>query len=104
MKLKMKIEEQGSKKKFQVEFCRTLQVLLKYCFTSRPTAQRSAHLFTVSFQFSGFTAIESYMFEEHEMLRRAATQTMTNMIVSDDVVKIYEAHKDKVGYLQFSGR
>lgn len=47
----------------------------------------------------GFTAIESYMFEEHEMLRRAATQTMTNMVVSEDVIKIYEANKDKVRFL-----
>ncbi|KAI5722706.1 hypothetical protein M8J76_012346 [Diaphorina citri] len=43
----------------------------------------------------GFSGIESYMFEEHEMLRRAATQTMTNMIVSEDVIKIYEANIDK---------
>ncbi|KAL1454071.1 hypothetical protein WDU94_010360 [Cyamophila willieti] len=47
----------------------------------------------------GFSAIESYMFEEHEMLRRAATQTMTNMIISDDVIKIYENNQEKVRFL-----
>uniref|UniRef100_A0A8D8UG58 Protein unc-45 homolog B n=1 Tax=Cacopsylla melanoneura TaxID=428564 RepID=A0A8D8UG58_9HEMI len=47
----------------------------------------------------GFTSIESYMFEDHEMLRRAATQTMTNMIISDDVIKIYENNPDKVRFL-----
>lgn len=47
----------------------------------------------------GVTRIESYMFEEHVMLRRAATQCMTNMIVSPDVIKIYEGENDKTKFI-----
>uniref|UniRef100_A0A1B6FDG5 Protein unc-45 homolog B n=1 Tax=Cuerna arida TaxID=1464854 RepID=A0A1B6FDG5_9HEMI len=47
----------------------------------------------------GVTRIESYMFEEHLMLRRAATQCMTNMILSPDVIKMYEGKNDKTKFL-----
>ena len=34
---------------------------------------------------SGITRIEEYMAQDHEMLRRAATQCMTNLMLSDEV-------------------
>ncbi|KAJ1520262.1 hypothetical protein ONE63_004467 [Megalurothrips usitatus] len=43
--------------------------------------------------------IESYMFEDHDMLRRAATQVITNLILSPDLVKQYEGKNDKTKYL-----
>lgn len=33
----------------------------------------------------GFTNIEQYMYEDHQMLRRAATECICNMVVQDDV-------------------
>lgn len=36
---------------------------------------------------SGFSAVEQYMFEEHPMLQRAATECMCNLVVQDEVRK-----------------
>lgn len=33
----------------------------------------------------GFSSIEQYMFEEHPMLQRAATECMCNLVVQDEV-------------------
>lgn len=33
----------------------------------------------------GFSQIEQYMFEEHPMLRRAATECMCNLVVQEEV-------------------
>lgn len=33
----------------------------------------------------GFSQIEQYMFEEHPLLQRAATECMCNMVVQDEV-------------------
>jgi hypothetical protein len=35
----------------------------------------------------GFTNIEHYMYEEHPMLRRAATECMCNLVVQEEVRK-----------------
>lgn len=43
--------------------------------------------------------IEHYMFEYHEMIRRAAIQCMANMCMSPDVLKTLEAKNDKFKYL-----
>jgi tetratricopeptide (TPR) repeat protein len=43
--------------------------------------------------------IENYMYEQHEMLKRAATQVMTNLMMSPDVVKIYEGNNDRTKLL-----
>uniref|UniRef100_A0A1B6DYT4 UNC-45/Cro1/She4 central domain-containing protein n=1 Tax=Clastoptera arizonana TaxID=38151 RepID=A0A1B6DYT4_9HEMI len=48
---------------------------------------------------SGVNKIESYLYEEHVMLRRAATQVITNLILSPDVVKMYEGDNDKTKFL-----
>ncbi|KAJ9593464.1 hypothetical protein L9F63_014993 [Diploptera punctata] len=47
----------------------------------------------------GVAKIENYMYEEHEMLKRAATQVMTNLMMSPDVVKIYEGNNDRTKFL-----
>lgn len=47
----------------------------------------------------GVAKIESYMFEDHEMLRRAATQVITNLILSPELVKLYEGKNDRTKYL-----
>ncbi|RZC39591.1 UNC45-central and/or TPR 11 domain containing protein [Asbolus verrucosus] len=47
----------------------------------------------------GLAKIEHYMFEDHQYLCRAATQCLTNMTMSEDVVKIHEGNNDKVKYL-----
>ena len=36
----------------------------------------------------GFSHIEQYMFEEHPMLRRAATECMCNLVAQEEVRKI----------------
>jgi len=43
-------------------------------------------------------AIENFMFEEHELIRRAAVQCWTNLCVSDIQVKRCEGETDKVKY------
>ncbi|XP_047471995.1 LOW QUALITY PROTEIN: protein unc-45 homolog B-like [Penaeus chinensis] len=47
----------------------------------------------------GLPLIEHYMFEFHEMIRRAAVQCMANLCASPDVVKILEGKNDKFKYL-----
>lgn len=47
----------------------------------------------------GLARIEAFLFEEHLMLRRAATQVLTNMVLSEDVVKGHEAENDRVKFL-----
>lgn len=47
----------------------------------------------------GMNKIESFLFEEHDMLKRAATQVITNMVLSEDVVKMHECPNDKIKFL-----
>ncbi|XP_077298366.1 unc-45 myosin chaperone [Arctopsyche grandis] len=47
----------------------------------------------------GLAKIEAFLFEEHQMLRRAATQVLTNMVQSEDVVKMHEDKNDRVKFL-----
>lgn len=47
----------------------------------------------------GIPKIDNYLYEEHEMLRRAATQCLTNMTMSPDVIKIYEGENDRLKYM-----
>ncbi|XP_059159909.1 protein unc-45 homolog B-like [Physella acuta] len=52
----------------------------------------------------GIPSIEHYMFEEHKMLRRAATECMCNMILSEEVQELFEGENDRVKVLVlFSG-
>lgn len=48
---------------------------------------------------NGLQKIETYMFEEHTMLRRASTQVMTNLIGEETVIKLYEGENDKTKFL-----
>ena len=39
------------------------------------------------------------MYEEHEMIRRAAVQAMNNLLFDEEVVKLYEGKNDRTKYL-----
>jgi tetratricopeptide (TPR) repeat protein len=47
----------------------------------------------------GLSKIENYMFEEHEMLRRAATQCVNNLITHKHAIEAYEGENDRVKML-----
>lgn len=47
----------------------------------------------------GLQKIEMYLMEDHLMLSRAATQVICNLVMSDDVVKLFEAKNDRVKFL-----
>lgn len=47
----------------------------------------------------GFPKIENYMYEDHTMLRRAATQCVTNLITKEPIVKLFEGENDRVKLL-----
>lgn len=47
----------------------------------------------------GLSKIEHYLYEDHEMLLRAATQCICNLLQSDEVVKTYEGNNDKTKFL-----
>jgi hypothetical protein len=38
----------------------------------------------------GFSHIEQYLFEEHPMLKRAATECMCNLVVQEEVREIFQ--------------
>lgn len=48
---------------------------------------------------NGFSLIEAAMFEEHEMIRRAAVQCVVNLIREPQMVALYEGENDRVKYL-----
>ena len=47
----------------------------------------------------GFTKIEHYMYEEHEMLKRASTEVMTNLMMCEETLHFFEEENDRVKYL-----
>ncbi|KYM75847.1 Protein unc-45 like protein A [Atta colombica] len=47
----------------------------------------------------GFQKIEAYMYEDHDMLRRASTQVINNLIICEDVIRYFEHENDRVKYL-----
>ena len=47
----------------------------------------------------GLSKIENYMFEEHEMLRRAATECVNNLITHKHAIEAYEGENDRVKML-----
>lgn len=47
----------------------------------------------------GFQKIETYMYEDHDMLRRAATQVVNNLIICEDTIPFFEGDNDRVKYL-----
>lgn len=48
---------------------------------------------------NGFSLIEALMFEEHEMICRAAVQCVVNLIRDPHMISLYEAQNDRVKYL-----
>ncbi|XP_074596808.1 unc-45 myosin chaperone [Brevipalpus obovatus] len=48
---------------------------------------------------NGFSKLEHYYFEDHTMLKRAATQCVANLITNPEVIKLYEDENDRVKYL-----
>ncbi|XP_015108804.1 protein unc-45 homolog B [Diachasma alloeum] len=47
----------------------------------------------------GFPRIEAYMYEQHEMLQRAATQVINNLVMCEEAIKYFEGDNDRVKYL-----
>lgn len=47
----------------------------------------------------GLQKVELYLMEDHLMLSRAATQVICNLVMSDDIVKLFEAENDRVKFL-----
>jgi len=47
----------------------------------------------------GFAHIEQYMYEDHPMLRRAATECMCNLVNQEEVIKYFTAENDRVKLL-----
>ncbi|CAG4933329.1 unnamed protein product [Colias eurytheme] len=47
----------------------------------------------------GLSKIEHYMYEDHLMLQRAATQCICNLVQSEDVIKTFEGNNDKTKFL-----
>lgn len=48
---------------------------------------------------NGFCDIEHYMYEDHEMIRRAATECMCNLVMCEDALKLFEKENDRVKML-----
>lgn len=48
---------------------------------------------------NGFSHIEALMFEDHEMIRRAAVQCVVNLIREPQMIALYEGENDRVKYL-----
>ncbi|KAJ0173002.1 hypothetical protein K1T71_011178 [Dendrolimus kikuchii] len=47
----------------------------------------------------GLSKIEHYLYEDHELLLRAATQCICNLVQSEEVIKSYEGNNDKTKFL-----
>ncbi|EFN75678.1 protein unc-45 homolog B [Harpegnathos saltator] len=47
----------------------------------------------------GFQKIETYMYEDHDMLRRASTQVINNLVMCEETVQYFEQENDRVKYL-----
>ncbi|XP_066602124.1 protein unc-45 homolog B-like [Prorops nasuta] len=47
----------------------------------------------------GFPKIEAYMYEDHEMLRKASIQVINNLVMCEDTVTFFEQENDRVKYL-----
>ncbi|UXI18286.1 isoleucyl-tRNA synthetase [Sarcoptes scabiei] len=46
----------------------------------------------------GFSKIENYCYEDHVMLKRSSVQCIANLVLSDQVVKLFEGQNDRVKY------
>lgn len=48
---------------------------------------------------NGFSLIEALIFEEHDLVKRAAVQCVVNLIRDPDLISLYEGENDRVKYL-----
>lgn len=46
----------------------------------------------------GFTKIEHYIYEDHEMIKRAAVQCIVNLVQTDTVRKLFEGDNERLKY------
>lgn len=47
----------------------------------------------------GFSKIEAYMYEDHEMLQRASVQCINNLLLCDETIQFFEKENDRVKFL-----
>lgn len=47
----------------------------------------------------GLNKVEMYLMEDHLLLSRAATQVICNLVMSEDVIKLFEGKNDRVKFL-----
>ena len=47
----------------------------------------------------GFSKIENYMYENHDMLKRASVQAINNLLFDEEVIKMFEGKNDRTKYL-----
>lgn len=71
------------------------EALLALCNLASIGEKVREHIFSEK----GVSKIESYMYEDHVMLRRAATQCITNLAMSPMLVKQYEGDNDKFKFV-----
>lgn len=71
------------------------EAMLALCNLASVSEKVREHIFKEN----GVSKIESYMFEDHLMLRRAATQCITNLSMSPILIKQYEGENDKFKFL-----
>lgn len=61
-------------------------------------AQVDNSIQTLILKDDGFSRIEHYIYENHEMLRRASVECLANLIRNKEVVKKFEAENDRMKY------
>lgn len=61
-------------------------------------AQMSVQLRSRIIKDGGFSRIEQYLYEDHQMLKRSAAQCIANLILADSVVKLFEGDNDRIKY------
>ena len=47
----------------------------------------------------GFVKIDHYTYEDHDMLRRASTQCINNLVMCEDAIKYFEGDNDRIKHL-----
>ncbi|XKL64377.1 hypothetical protein PGB90_004463 [Kerria lacca] len=71
------------------------EALMALCNLASISEKMRLHIFSEK----GVSRIESYLFEDHVHLRRAATQCITNLAMSPKLVKLYEDDNDKFKFI-----
>lgn len=61
-------------------------------------AQMSVQLRNRIIKDGGYSSIEQFIYEDHQMLKRSSTQCIANLILADSIVKLFEGDNDRVKY------